>query len=236
MGHSLPDAAFDPFFDPNAILDSICHHCAMPFSLCRHFPQEAPYVAAKMLCEPQAFCNPLLHALQTPIDYTALVDYVVGARTQTLVDENVQCINANETAIQPATVQAHIEDIYTPGDRLGKTSSRTAPHRRQAPRAGGYPCRYEGCEKTYNRACELNRHSKNHLGSFERPHQCHVCQEGFLYRKDVRRHQKTHIEEPAAKNTFYCQVRGCNNFKGFSRQDNLLRHQRKQHPTLIAAP
>jgi hypothetical protein len=73
------------------------------------------------------------------------------------MNNNVLYINANETTIQPATVQAHIEDIYTPGDRLddARLSSRKAPHRRQAPRARGYPCILDGCGKTFDRACEL---------------------------------------------------------------------------------
>jgi hypothetical protein len=71
------------------------------------------------------------------------------------MDENLRCVNTYETTIQPSTVQAHIEDIYTPGDRLVKISSRKASHRRQAPRHRGYPCGFEGCEKTFDRACEL---------------------------------------------------------------------------------
>jgi hypothetical protein len=108
-----------------------------------------------MLYEPQNFCPPLPDVYQAATDFTALFEYVAETRTQFLMNENVQCINANETTIQPATVQAHIEDIYTPGDRLGKTCSRKAPHRRQAPRSGGFPCNHEGCEKTFDRACEL---------------------------------------------------------------------------------
>ncbi|KAH4958747.1 hypothetical protein HBI78_174470 [Parastagonospora nodorum] len=237
MGHSMSGLSFEPSFfpDPEHILDSLCQHCAIPFYHCMHSMPHAPYVAARMLYEPQTFCPTLPDVHQIDTDYTALIDYVARVRTQSLMNENVQYINANETTIQPATVQAHIEDIYTPGDRLDKTSSRKAPHRRQAPRPGGYSCRHEGCMKTFDRACELNRHRKTHLGSFERPHQCDICNEGFLYPKDLHRHQKKHIEHTAAKNTFYCQARGCNNFEGFSRRDNLLRHQRRQHPTMVAA-
>jgi hypothetical protein len=108
-----------------------------------------------MLYQPQAFCPPPPDVHQTSTDLTPLLAYVVESRTQSLMNENVRYINANETTIQPATVQAHIEDIYTPGDRIGKPSCKKAPHRRQAPRSGGYPCTYDGCEKTFDRACEL---------------------------------------------------------------------------------
>lgn len=67
------------------------------------------------------------------------------------MNDNVYCLNTNETTVQPATVQAHVEDIYTPGDRL----ERRSPHKRQTPRAAGYPCMHNGCGKTFNRACEL---------------------------------------------------------------------------------
>jgi hypothetical protein len=105
--------------------------------------------------EPQAFHPPLPDVHQTATHLAPIFDFVNEARRQPLMDENVQCVNANETTIQSTTVQAHIEDTYTPGDRLVKISSRKASHRRQAPRHRGYPCRSEGCEKTFDRACEL---------------------------------------------------------------------------------
>lgn len=86
----------------------------------------------------------------TAADLAPIYAYVTESRRQPLDKEHVWCINANETTIQPSTVQAHIEDTYTPGDR-----SRRAPHRRQAPRVGGFPCKVDGCGKAFNRACEL---------------------------------------------------------------------------------
>jgi uncharacterized Zn-finger protein len=80
-----------------------------------------------------------------------------------------------------------------------------------------------------------SRHRKTHLGSFERPHRCDICHEGFLYPKDLNRHQKKHIEHRSAQMTFFCPYPGCNNAVGFSRRDNLLRHQRKQHQAVGAA-
>ncbi|KAH8643353.1 hypothetical protein IG631_00816 [Alternaria alternata] len=51
---------------------------------------------------------------------------------------------------------------------------------------------------------------------------------GFLYPKDLRRHLPTHNDPSlvvAIKH--YCPYPGCDNLDGFSRKDNLLRHQRK---------
>ena len=96
--------------------------------------------------EPQPF-----HAPLTAADLAPIFAYVNEVDTQPLMNNNVQHLNTNETTVQNATVQAHIEDIYTPGDRTGSRKAQ----RRQAPRAAGYPCRHDGCGKTFNRACEL---------------------------------------------------------------------------------
>ncbi|KAH7382392.1 hypothetical protein DE146DRAFT_226199 [Phaeosphaeria sp. MPI-PUGE-AT-0046c] len=235
--NSMAVVPMEPFLaDMECVLDPICQYCAIPFYKCIHAVSQAPYAAARMLYhEPRASCHPLPDVHQTADDLAPVLAYVTEARRQLLMNENLRYVNANETTIQPATVQAHIEDTYTPGDRLGKSSTRKAPHRRQAPRFHGYPCRFEGCERTFDRACELNRHKKTHLGSSERPHQCEHCHEGFLYPKDLARHQKKHIDQPSDKNNFYCEFRGCNNLEGFSRRDNLLRHQRKKHSAMVAA-
>ncbi|KAF2824184.1 hypothetical protein CC86DRAFT_51464 [Ophiobolus disseminans] len=224
MDHTSAGNFMEPFFsDPDSILNPICHYCAIPFYQCIHAMPQAPYVPARMFeYKPQSFHTPL-----TAADLAPIFAYVEADR-QPLMNNYVQNINANETTVQPATVQAYIEDIYTPGDRTG-----SAPHRRQAPRAAGYPCKHEGCGKTFDRACELNRHRKTHLKRTERPHQCIVCHEGFLYPKDLLRHQNKHIEQRSEQITHVCKHPGCNN--GFSRRDNLLRHQRKQHSSMDAA-
>lgn len=74
-----------------------------------------------------------------------------------------------------------------------------------------------------------SRHQKTHMARSERPHKCESCTETFLYPKDLERHQQKHIHEPSAKNQFQCRHPGCGNL--FSRRDNLLRHQRRQHFT-----
>jgi hypothetical protein len=157
-----------------------------------------------------------------------------------------------QTIVQPATVQAHVESIYTPGDRITVCETRTklTSHRRQPPRLDGYPCTVEGCAKTFSRACELkyvaphhysfekqqsptklifpSRHRKIHLDRSERPHKCSVCDEGFLYPKDLHRHQRKHTTS-IQSTALYCHYPSCTNLEGFSRRDNLLRHQRKHY-------
>ncbi|KAJ4362941.1 hypothetical protein N0V83_010058 [Neocucurbitaria cava] len=164
MDHALPGAPLDQFYaDPDGMLNFLCHHCALPFYQCMHAMPQAPYVPARMFChepEPEPFHTPLLESTQIAEDFAPLAPllaYVTAEDRQPLRNEYLQYINENETTIQPATVQAHLEDIYTPGDRLPsrRPASRKAPHRRQAPRPGGYPCQVEGCEKIFDRACEL---------------------------------------------------------------------------------
>lgn len=144
MDHTSAAAPLEPFFsDPDGLFNPICHYCAIPFYQCIH----APYVAARIFeYEPQSF-----HAPLTAADLAPIFAYVEADR-QPLMNSHVHSLNANETTVQPATVQAHVEDIYTPGDRTG---SRRAPHRRQAPCAAGYPCKHDGCGKAFDRACEL---------------------------------------------------------------------------------
>ncbi|PVI04511.1 hypothetical protein DM02DRAFT_518651 [Periconia macrospinosa] len=144
---------------------------------------------------------------------------------QPLHDNLLEQLNDNATTVRSSTVLSHVEDTYTPGDRL-KAQSRPLS-KRQAPRKGGFPCGINGCQKTFDRACDVKRHSKTHLDRSERPHKCAFCPEGFLYPKDLARHQSKHTQ---AQGTLYCSFPGCTS-EGFSRRDNLLRHQRKQHPS-----
>lgn len=75
---------------------------------------------------------------------------------QPLVNEIVRQLNDNATTVQPTTVQMHVEDTYTPGDRLQAARARRRPsHRRQPLIEGGFPCTYQGCGKTFNRSCDL---------------------------------------------------------------------------------
>lgn len=174
--------------------------------------------------------------LPSHVNLSEVLHYVNDSE-HLLVDDTVQRMNENGTRVQPVTVQAHVDDIYLPGYRQSPVSPRspcTNP-KRQTPRKNGFACNVDGCHKAFDRNCELNRHLKIHLGRNERPHRCPACGEGFLYPKDLSRHQRKHVEQASAKITFYCEVHGCTNTEGFSRRDNLLRHHRRQHEG-VASP
>jgi hypothetical protein len=107
--------------------------------------------------QPQPLPMPLADPYQTEAELEPIFQYVTEANRQPLINEHVRYMNANETTVQAATVQAHIEDIYTPGDRLQDTQprSRKSLQKRQPPRPGGFLCDFEGCDGTFDRACEL---------------------------------------------------------------------------------
>jgi hypothetical protein len=99
---------------------------------------------------------PLPDHHQTPADIAHLVDWLTDTR-QPLLPEHLRNIDANGTSVQPTTIQAHIEETYNAGDRLPtrRPGSRRAALRRQAPRPGGFSCNVEGCDKAFDRQCEL---------------------------------------------------------------------------------
>ncbi|KAF1843279.1 uncharacterized protein K460DRAFT_142421 [Cucurbitaria berberidis CBS 394.84] len=239
MDHTLPGMPLDQLYsDADRLLNPICQLCAIPLYQCIHAMPQTPYVALRMLDnEPEPFHAPLPNFDPTEVDLALLREYVTGENRHPLISEYIYDMDANGTTVQPTTIIEHIKDIYTPGDRLQspRSGSRKASHKRQAPRLGGYPCTFEGCEKIFDRNCELNRHQKTHLDRSERPHKCFTCNEGFLYPKDLHRHERKHIQQPSDQVTFFCHYPGCGNLEGFSRRDNLLRHQRKQHAAIVAA-
>ncbi|RYO25207.1 hypothetical protein AA0121_g1360 [Alternaria tenuissima] len=224
---SMSDTPIDGSYGD--IDDMLCELCCLPFFQCIHAIPQAQYVAARTFYnDPGLFNMPSLDFEQTPADLAPVYEYVNAGHGQPLINDYMQIMDGNETTVQPATVQAHVEDIYTPGDRLSARRSRNRKpvQKRQAPRPGGFPCSTEGCDRTFDRQCDLNRHQKTH--STESPHVCSTCNMGFLYPKDLRRHLPTHNDPSlvvAIKH--YCPYPGCDNLDGFSRKDNLLRHQRK---------
>ncbi|KAJ4983870.1 fungal specific transcription factor [Stagonosporopsis vannaccii] len=183
-----------------------------------------------------SFCDPSAHADNAATtDLSGVLEYVNGF-DQPLMDDTVHSINTNATIVQPITVEAHVDDTYVPGFRQPISLTPSHCSRRHAPRKDGFACTVEGCNKTFDRNCELNRHVKIHLSRNERPHRCLACGEGFLYPKDLNRHQRKHVKQASAKITYYCHVEGCPNTEGFSRRDNLLRHQRRQHEGTASPP
>ncbi|KAH6611885.1 hypothetical protein C7974DRAFT_86369 [Boeremia exigua] len=221
-----------------------CIECALLYweCMCTLSSSSSSYLPA--LSNESSFYDPPLYPdNDSTMDLSGVLDYVNGS-APLLIDDAVESINMNATMVQSDTVGAHVDDTYVPGYRQTTSSPTLSPgvspgtspgHRRYAPRKDGFACAVEGCNKMFNRNCELNRHLKIHLGRNERPHRCTVCSEGFLYPKDLIRHQRKHVKQASAKVTYYCYVDGCSNIEGFSRRDNLLRHQRRQHEG-VASP
>ncbi|USP74707.1 uncharacterized protein yc1106_01981 [Curvularia clavata] len=156
---------------------------------------------------------------ESDMDTEPVVYGVTGDNMPPLNSKNVHLIDANKTTVQPFAVQAHVDGTYNAGDR----------RRRQARCERGFACDKPGCMEVFDRQCELTRHSMIHLDESKRPHVCPTCNKGFLYPKDLRRHKPVHSGPSSAKVTFRCKHPKCSHLPGFSRPDNLRRHERRQH-------
>jgi hypothetical protein len=99
---------------------------------------------------------PVTNEHTSQVDLTEVLNFVNDS-SELLVDETFQRINENATTVQPVTVQAHIDDTYLPGCRqpTSPAESQCGPQRRQAPRKNGFACTVEGCNKAFDRNCEL---------------------------------------------------------------------------------
>lgn len=60
---------------------------------------------------------------------------------------------------------------------------------------GGYPCRFQ-CNKTFDRASERNKHEQAHQPAYTNRYPCNICQRGFRYPKDLRRHS-ARVHDPS---------------------------------------
>jgi uncharacterized Zn-finger protein len=98
-----------------------------------------------------------------------------------------------------------------------------------------YRCDYQGCERGFDQRADLLRHKRTHTCKYERPHKCAQCRQSFLYPKDLKRHQATHLDVGDMP-MFHCEVASCEygpGKQGFSRKDGMVRHMRRFHPELI---
>lgn len=112
------------------------------------------YVAAPEHHAPTNMPPPDTH--ETEVNLTPVWNYVTGD-PRPVSNEYIQRIDANETTVQPITVQAYINGIYTPGDRSSsrQTKSRKRSSRRQPPREGGFICNEPECTGVFDRQCDL---------------------------------------------------------------------------------
>ena len=99
---------------------------------------------------------PLNNEYTGQVDLTEVLNFV-NESGELLVDNAFQHINENATTVRPGTVQAHVDDIYLPGCRqpTSPAEPQCGPQRRQAPRKNGFACAVEGCNKAFDRNCEL---------------------------------------------------------------------------------
>ncbi|KAI4955109.1 hypothetical protein J4E91_000965 [Alternaria rosae] len=135
--------------------DMLCELCCLPFYQCihAHMSQIRYDAASPFYVDPSVFLMPPLGFDQTQPDLAPIYNFVKAG--QSLLSENVRVMDANETTVQPVTVQAHVEDTYNPGDRLATRRNRRTVHKRQAPCPGGFRCEKDDCNKTFDRKCDL---------------------------------------------------------------------------------
>ncbi|KAK3711483.1 hypothetical protein LTR37_009662 [Vermiconidia calcicola] len=102
-------------------------------------------------------------------------------------------------AEEPLTLHASSSSDRSEGKEQKDSTDVAVPcKRRRVQRAtAGFPCRYERCEKAFDRASERTKHEQAHQPEYRNRHQCTQCIKGFRYPKDLRRHQKIHVS------TFY---------------------------------
>ncbi|KAF2170967.1 hypothetical protein M409DRAFT_18937 [Zasmidium cellare ATCC 36951] len=72
----------------------------------------------------------------------------------------------------------------------GTAASSMKKRKRQGKTIGGYPCLADGCFMMFDRECDRKKHAKIHTD--ERPHACLACGKGFLWPKDLKRHERRH--------------------------------------------
>jgi len=86
-----------------------------------------------------------------------------------------------------------------------------------------WPCKYDGCFKTFHKRYQLNKHSNTHFPKYR----CSFGCKAFAVKRDRDRHVRDrHSSSP----TFACPVQGCKRqTRMFKRDDNLLRHLEKVH-------
>ena len=76
--------------------------------------------------------------------------------------------------------------------------------------------------------CTISKHVKTHSRDFPCP--ISTCNRSFYRARDVERHVSTRHSTKEEKNNYFCKFRHCEYAsKGFSRNDNLMRHVRLQH-------
>lgn len=88
------------------------------------------------------------------------------------------------------------------------------------------------CWYLYVMAPDILTHLSRHLKRHEKPFRCPECNDGFRYRKDLRRHQGSKHRSSSSNTKIYaCPVAGCD--FDTDRKDNCKRHVKKRHPMTL---
>ncbi|KAJ8111988.1 hypothetical protein OPT61_g5546 [Boeremia exigua] len=100
-----------------------------------------------------------------------------------------------------------------------------------------FPCSDNGCNRIFDQKADLLRHQRIHTAKSARPWKGTQCEQSFLYPKDLKRHEATHLDDNDIKKpTFHCHVASCEYGPGgqcFSGRDALLRHMKHFHSEVI---
>lgn len=143
----------------------------------------------------------------------------------------------------PKSITMHLSELQSsPSSGTPQTDRRAIDETRRRPAC--FRCDHEGCSFSSQTAQDLRfamrqtlspdswsliaqcrRHRRIHRPRF---HVCKNCQQRFLYPKDLRRHEEAHHLDSLPK--FHCPHEDCKHYlHGFTREDNLRRHLRRQH-------
>ena len=91
--------------------------------------------------------------------------------------------------------------------------------------ASAYVCRHDGCGKTLASSGALRNHELTHRN---KEHQCRHCDQSFIQKSQLTRHELTHTGEKPHR----CDECG----QRFARKDHLLGHKRNMHAPAAIAP
>jgi len=118
----------------------------------------------------------------------------------------------------------HMKRVHSPSNSLAHSQPSGVKH----------TCFEQGCAREFDQRADLLRHQRTHTDMSERPHKCGQCDKSFLYPKDLKRHEATHLgDQDEEKPSFHCTVTSCEygpGGSGFSRKDGMLRHMKRFHP------
>ncbi|KAF2763136.1 hypothetical protein EJ05DRAFT_506764 [Pseudovirgaria hyperparasitica] len=224
----LPNAETGSFYeDPEGLLaGAVCHFCGFAYEFCRCNYTPNTFRWSDLLDPTELLNHPawpssyLDNSNETALQNNQFVD---PPRPRLIIPQTEAFNNNNLSTEYPeASIDGILSSTYNAGDRLSPQSAKSSRRPREQ---NGYSC--DICRSTFDRECDLNRHKKIHLDNHRRPIKCPDCDKGFLYPKDLKRHQSTHT---ASERTFFCPVAGCkSNANGFTRKDNYKRHMRSKH-------